>query len=888
MTIHVLEKAVEYSRAITLHSNWLIYATFGADALSSSEMAELYAYGKLPMGESLNLIDKAYALGRLRSLSKASEFKNVSTVPPTDLSDPESLALAAVKAKVILKFRRLLMSNAFDIKKLPWMSSILSEFQNAKIQGIANTISNRVGLYAGAVDAEVSVIPAKNCCLDCKRHYLTSGGNPLVFKLADLMSNGSNMDAGVIHTKASGIHLQWKATLPPLHPNCGCMLVYVPPGHGWVDGKLSVLNKSLFTDYIAKATAGVRGPGLESTVAPAGAPSQRQEAGHPSVPGAAAPGNVAGPGRPSGSLPKPGSGSGGSGGGMQFAPCPFGGGAECLSHGGNGAAMHKPNGAIMKKHQEAMARGAKPTTPQAIEAQRKQLDAESVKFNAQPNPKDVLLDHLSEGHIGSAKKLGDEEHAGVSDAYKINITGNGSACMKPPMRFSDMVYSGFTSADGGPNLPKNSTHQSEAAAYNLSSSLGLNHVPSTVSRDHDGSEGVPHVGPTSVQQWKDDHLSIMVTHPEVHDMRALMNIVPAEHRESVKQKLHEIACLDFVMNNNDRHFGNLLFNKDLTDVASIDNSMAFSAGMAGSKNMVHARLHQSGESLKVPDHLLQRFKTQTFEATKRATPNLQPWQQVQTHVRMKYIAHLQETYGHVPIETTRYAAVHAASRHISPEQIKDIRGSMYSAPSVPGWPRDEQERKNAMNNAHDNWEMPDQLYARFAKAYVSGQIPDVEDATQLKEFRPAYPTGSGHALGSSSFDADSVEDQAHQKFWNEIPEWGGGMSSWKKENSEVSQPLRTPPELPGPKTAPGKKRQRVAPSREPTAFEAARTHQPTEFEAARTHLKLEDDEHFKFNDDGVHELKTSDLEEIKPKQPPPPPIKKSLVLMYPNAKFPLT
>src|SRR5690606_28541413 len=134
---------------------------------------------------------------------------------------------------------------------------------------------------------------------------------------------------------------------------------------------------------------------------------------------------------------KPPGGSGGNklpggSGGPQYSPCPFGGGSECIKHGGNGATMHKPNGSIMKRHQEAMARGAKPVTPEAQEAQRKQQEAAAQKYNVTPHPRDEILTHLSEGDISSAKALGQDEGKGVIDSYKVTIAGNGSGCMKPP------------------------------------------------------------------------------------------------------------------------------------------------------------------------------------------------------------------------------------------------------------------------------------------------------------------------------------------------------------------------------------------------------------------------------------------------------------------------
>lgn len=898
------QRMAEFGRIVQLHTNWLVFATLGRDALTATQLAELEAYGKLPM-TSTRLVDESYLLGRMRSLLKRAEYKEAARAADAVLSPAEELALDHARAKAAQH----LHSVAYGTAVLPsldpengrkkWSAAVRTEFHAAKILGIANTIANQTDIYANSAgpSSDVSVVPTANCCEDCRDKYLDDAGNPIVFKLADLMANGSNADPGVVHTRSQGKHSQWKVTLPPLHPNCGCMLVYVPPGHGWAAGKLAVMNKSLFDIHLAKATAGVRAPGGSPTVAPKGAPSQAKEPGHPSLPDAAAPGNLPGPGRPSGGVPKPGSGTpGGQGGGKQLIACPL---QNCPDGG-----QHEQGSGRLKEHTLQAQRSGK-MTPQAEEAHRKKSEADAKDFNVKPHPNDILKSHLSEGKISSSKPLGEEDNAGVSEAYKITIEGNGSGCMKPPMHFPASVFAGFSAADGGPSMPKNSAHKSEVGAYTFASSLGLDHVPTTVTRAHDGSGGVNRTGEMSVQHWQEEHHALAVSHPEINDLTELLQAVPAEHKDKMKQKFHEIACLDFVMNNNDRHMGNLVFNKDLTNVKCIDNSLTFASGMAGHKNGMHMQLHRVGEKLQVPPHLIERFKAQSLDATMRSMPDLQPWQQVQTHVRMKYLVHLQEEYGHVPVEATRYAAVHAANEDLPADQLKEIKGSLYSAPRVPGWPANVDDRMDATNAAHDKWEMPDQLYARFTKAYAAGQVGGAseQEKSDIRMFRPAYPTGSGHALERSGFEPDSHAHKEHQKYWNDIPAWEG-MSHWKSETQESAKPLRTPPDLPKTqkpagkpsadvKTAAGKKKAPVDdPAKTAAGKKAPAARKPTELEVAHTHLQLDDDPDFKFNEEPEQALSLTDLEEVKPAKPKPPkpPVQKSLVLYLanPNAKFPLT
>lgn len=63
-------------------------------------------------------------------------------------------------------------------------------------------------------------------CKHCKRLYLTGdiGSKPIVFKLTDLIKNGTN-----IGKKAD----DWKAVIGPTHPWCRCTVEYIPKGYVW-------------------------------------------------------------------------------------------------------------------------------------------------------------------------------------------------------------------------------------------------------------------------------------------------------------------------------------------------------------------------------------------------------------------------------------------------------------------------------------------------------------------------------------------------------------------------------------------------------------------------------------------------------------------------------
>lgn len=857
-------KMQELRRVVKLHANWIVYATLGESALTPSEVSELKKYGKLPMGPPLDLVDKSYLLGRFRSLLKRNEYNNlnyeeITTVPLSPIEElvveqarlragqalkgvaqeiadgtysslaqvlgkavseavvsqavADETALAVIHRKTAQELASNLAQRLQTTHRRNWKIVAETALQTAKVAGSAQAIVNKVGVYALSDGAEssVSVIPGRPaCCADCTAHYVGPDGQPRVFKLSTLLGAGSNADGDVTHQKQAGRHPYWKTTLPPLHPSCGCSIVYVPPGHGWVDGKLSMMNKSLFMEHLIKARSGVSG-GISPTVEPKGAPSNKsEEPKTPSMPGAAAPGNNPGPGRPSGGLPKPGSGTpGGSGGGPQYVACPFGGGADCSKHGGNGAAMHKPGGAIMKAHQEAMMHGAKPTTPEAIEAQQKQMDATAVAYNKEPHARDVVLTHLSEGVIGSAKDLSSEGLPGVHVKHKVTIVGNGSGIMKPAPSFPDPIFKGHGWADGAANMPKNSGHKSEVGASGLAYSLGLSdHIPPTVTRAGTGEHGT-HTGPTSVQQWKDGYLPVSfgteqtvatpgqaeasgerVNKLTTNSFLAMRNAAP--DKDKFDQRMSEMAVMDIVMNNNDRHMGNLVANKDYSDVVGIDHGLSFASGMQGHKNGIHYGMESTGKPLIVSDHLMSRFKNSSLGSTERALEGsgLQTWQVMQTHLRQKYVSHLQETHGYIPPETTRYV-LQGAGKHALVRP-----GAGFNDPDGTD---DVMTRLDNFQKAKDKGQTPDLLFASFAKDYINKGLaktdsPEHADFVKMANEMPLHQPGRVH-------EDDYHGSEDHKNYWDSIPAYKGVECEsfekrYNKQQPEVPKPLRTAPSMP--------------------------------------------------------------------------------------------
>lgn len=103
-----------------------------------------------------------------------------------------------------------------------WHRVAHSEMFDAKLQGEAEAIMNNESPFSNKKgDTFVFKRPAKNCCNKCRQLYLEADGvTPKVFKLSELMANGTNYGKK---------QADWVATLGILHPNCMCVLNIMPP-----------------------------------------------------------------------------------------------------------------------------------------------------------------------------------------------------------------------------------------------------------------------------------------------------------------------------------------------------------------------------------------------------------------------------------------------------------------------------------------------------------------------------------------------------------------------------------------------------------------------------------------------------------------------------------
>ena len=100
-----------------------------------------------------------------------------------------------------------------------WDRIANTESHAAMQRGVADGIAKRNG--GGALVAKQ---PRPDACQHCIRLHLGPDGQPRIFRLDYLESNGTNYGR-----KAA----DWKAVVGPVHPNCQCQMVFIPTGWGW-------------------------------------------------------------------------------------------------------------------------------------------------------------------------------------------------------------------------------------------------------------------------------------------------------------------------------------------------------------------------------------------------------------------------------------------------------------------------------------------------------------------------------------------------------------------------------------------------------------------------------------------------------------------------------
>ncbi len=90
-----------------------------------------------------------------------------------------------------------------------------------EIQGAYNEGRVVSAIDAYGAEAQIAKVTESGACQSCVSLYRDEKGNPQVFDLPTLFDNGTNVGKP---------RNMWKATIWPMHPNCRCDTLVVPPG----------------------------------------------------------------------------------------------------------------------------------------------------------------------------------------------------------------------------------------------------------------------------------------------------------------------------------------------------------------------------------------------------------------------------------------------------------------------------------------------------------------------------------------------------------------------------------------------------------------------------------------------------------------------------------
>ena len=121
------------------------------------------------------------------------------------------------------------LANTFESYNKDWARVADTELQRIHQNGSSAMLKQMWG-----EDVRVYKRVYPQACSHCKKLYLHNG-QPKVFKLSDLIKNGSNVGKKV---------KDWLPTIDPIHPWCRCDLRYVHPDKEWDGKKFSFKKKN--------------------------------------------------------------------------------------------------------------------------------------------------------------------------------------------------------------------------------------------------------------------------------------------------------------------------------------------------------------------------------------------------------------------------------------------------------------------------------------------------------------------------------------------------------------------------------------------------------------------------------------------------------------------
>lgn len=249
-------------------SSVVLFAGTSHPAITDDAVRRLQRRGWLPKPLPASAVQNAYVLGRLHTASEAARTARdqplgaaLESVRNFDLSAADQRALAYLQTSAGEYLRGIAQSaTGYMTAKMlaaqritdtaPYLSAVRAtlatgmlerqtraevarelaeatgdwsrdmrrvahtELHRAHQTGSAQTMLERAQAR-GDADVEVSFVVRPDACPKCRGLYLKPNGEKRMFSLSEVVANGTN-----VGRKAAA----WQPVVPPLHPNCTCIL----------------------------------------------------------------------------------------------------------------------------------------------------------------------------------------------------------------------------------------------------------------------------------------------------------------------------------------------------------------------------------------------------------------------------------------------------------------------------------------------------------------------------------------------------------------------------------------------------------------------------------------------------------------------------------------
>jgi len=286
----------ELSKIIKDHVDYFTWSIMGEQSVSEEDLQRMKDEGLLPPEVDLDMIQYSFVLGKLESLLTNDEYEDL---PFEDLkveaskyrtrTSYEKNMVSAIRAsagdkiqslgdkikngvltevrqqeekqiirdvleqgvkgnRTVVQLSHDLYSVLKDAPIKDFLEVASTEMSDARTKGYIAAVLNEEGKFEGTtdgLDTEVFFHVLPDACPECKKSYLNADGTPRIFKLKDLMANGTNVGVPKkLRTVGSTGDQPVRAVLSPAHPFCYCILQVKPKGFVFDDEGMLVSEES--------------------------------------------------------------------------------------------------------------------------------------------------------------------------------------------------------------------------------------------------------------------------------------------------------------------------------------------------------------------------------------------------------------------------------------------------------------------------------------------------------------------------------------------------------------------------------------------------------------------------------------------------------------------